>query len=118
MRMREFFCGVIAGFSLFTIPPRNAITPCMTKDNHTTRLKRILYRSSNRGWKETDLLIGKFAERNLHSLNAQELDDFEALLDESDPDIFDWVTGKLAVPQKFDTGVMAKLKRFKLAASS
>ena len=87
----------------------------MTEEK-SIRIKRLLYRSSNRGWKETDLLIGTFAARYLPSLSEHELDDFEALLSESDPDIFDWMTGKAPIPQQFDTGVMTKLRQFKYAS--
>lgn len=83
-------------------------------DDKTIRIKRLFYRSSNRGWKETDLLIGQFAARNLPLFSDEELDDFEKLLDESDPDIFGWVTGKQDIPEEFNTGVMDKLRKFKL----
>jgi len=86
----------------------------MMTETKEIRLKRLYYRSANRGWKETDLLIGTFAARNLSLLTDQEIDDFDALLDESDPDIFGWITGKQEIPEKFDTSVMEKLRNFKL----
>lgn len=85
----------------------------MTEEK-SIRIKRLLYRSSNRGWKETDLLIGTFAARNLHGFSDQELDDFEKLLEESDPDIFGWITGKQDIPEEFNTEVMSKLRKLKL----
>jgi antitoxin CptB len=86
----------------------------MTDNDTLTRRKRLYYRSANRGWKETDLLVGRFAEQHLPQMSLSELDDFEALLDESDPDIFGWITGKQEIPEKFNTPVMEKLRSFKL----
>jgi antitoxin CptB len=61
-----------------------------------TRLKRLHYRSSHRGNKEMDIVFTRFAEHGLEGLSAAELDDYEALLDEADSDLWDWVTGKPA----------------------
>jgi antitoxin CptB len=58
------------------------------------RLKRLLYRSWHRGCKETDIVLGNFAEENLGKLDALQLDMYEKLLDEQDWDIWNWLTGK------------------------
>lgn len=55
-------------------------------------LKRIYYRSWHRGCKETDLVLGPFAERHLASLSPEMLALYEALLDENDWDIWQWVS--------------------------
>ena len=49
------------------------------------RVKRLIYRSSYTGMKETDLLLGQFAARHLPELSDDELEVFEALLDAGDP---------------------------------
>lgn len=74
------------------------------------RLKRILYRARHRGMQETDLLLGRFAERRLAELSPGQLDRFEALLDQPDNDLFDWITGKRQAPSAFDHDVLAMLK--------
>ncbi len=76
------------------------------------RLKRLLYRARHRGMQETDLLLGRFAERRLGELSASQLDRFEELLDQSDNDLFDWITAKRAAPAGFDHDVLAMLKSF------
>lgn len=43
-------------------------------------------------------MVGRFAEAYVPKLDEAGLDIFEEFLDESDPDIFDWVTGKAAMP--------------------
>lgn len=76
------------------------------------RLKRLLYRARHRGMQETDLLLGRFAERRLGEMSASQLDRFEELLDQSDNDLFDWITAKRAAPVVFDHDVLAMLKSF------
>lgn len=64
------------------------------------------------GSNENDILFGGFAERYLHTLSSEQLDRFEALIAETDTDLFNWVTGKVPVPAHLDDEVMAKLKVF------
>ena len=63
--------------------------------------KRILYRCSHRGMKELDELLGNFTRQHLDSISNQMLVDFEALLDESDNDLFNWIIGNELGPQQF-----------------
>lgn len=63
------------------------------------RLKRLKMRSMRRGIKEMDIILTRFAEARLERLSPQELDRFEALLEENDQDLYQWVTGQSAPPQ-------------------
>jgi antitoxin CptB len=76
------------------------------------RLKRIIYRARHRGMQETDLLLGRFAERRLDGLSPDQLDRFERLLDQPDNDLFDWITDKRPAPAAFDHDVLAMLRAF------
>ncbi len=76
------------------------------------RLKRIMYRARHRGMQETDLLLGRFAERRLEGLSPAQLDRFEQLLDAPDNDLFDWITDKRPAPAAFDHDLLAMLKEF------
>ena len=58
------------------------------------RLKRLRYRSWHRGCKETDLILGRFADGGLSTLPEPMLTVYEQLLDENDADIWDWIIGK------------------------
>ncbi len=64
--------------------------------DHTTLLKRLRYRSWHRGCKETDLILGRFADEKLAGLAPALLPAYEKLLDENDADIWDWISGKAA----------------------
>lgn len=78
-------------------------------------MRRLIYRASYTGMKETDLLLGQFAKRHLPELTRPQLHEFEALLDAGDPSIFAWVRGDEAVPEAYDTAVFALIKDFQVA---
>jgi antitoxin CptB len=70
------------------------------------RRKRLLYRSWHRGTREADLLLGPFAERHLAALTPRQLDCYEALLDENDGTLYDWISGRGAPPPDRDSDVL------------
>lgn len=74
------------------------------------RRKRLLHRSRYRGFLESDLVFRKFAEVLLPGLSALDLARYEALLEESDQDLWAWVTGRRRVPARHDHAVMARLR--------
>jgi antitoxin CptB len=76
------------------------------------RRRRILFRAWHRGMKETDLILGGFADAEIAGLSDQELEDFENLLDAMDRDVFGWVTGEFEPPKMFDTGLFRKICAF------
>ena len=84
-------------------------------DEIENRRRRLLYRSLYRGNKENDILLGQFARAQIGEFGAADLDQYEALLEESDNDIFDWVAGRAAVPPAKDTPVLRRLIAFKVS---
>ncbi len=80
------------------------------------RRKRLRYQSWHRGTKEIDLMLGRFADTMLARLTAEQLDRYETLLANPDPDIYLWISGGEAVPEAFDSDVMKMLKNFKYQA--
>lgn len=83
----------------------------MSKDD---RLKRMRYRAWHRGTKESDFILGTFADARLPSLDDEALDAFEVLLDVADPVIYDWVIGRVPVPDEMNTPLMRELLAFKI----
>jgi succinate dehydrogenase assembly factor 2 len=63
------------------------------------RRKRLVYRAKQRGWLEVDLLLGTWANQNVHSLNADELDQFEAFVNLESTDIYNIITLRSDVPE-------------------
>ena len=80
-----------------------------TREN---RIRRLIYQSSYTGTRETDLLLGQFANRYLNDLEDQQLDDYEALLSQGDQNILAWVRGDLKIPANLDSIVFSLVKDF------
>lgn len=76
------------------------------------RRKRLLFRSWHRGTRESDLILGRFADAHLAGLDEPQLDRYEALLDCADADIFDWVAGRAAPPPEYDHDVTRLILSF------
>lgn len=69
-----------------------------TREN---RLKRMKMRSMRRGIKEMDIILSHFANTRLDAMNEAELDHYDALLEENDQDLYQWVSGQAAGPAHF-----------------
>lgn len=65
------------------------------------RLKRLKMRSMRRGIKEMDIILERFADDTLAGMDADALDLYEALLNENDQDLYQWVTGQQPAPDRF-----------------
>jgi antitoxin CptB len=74
--------------------------------------KKLLYRAIHRGCKETDIIIGKFAESEIESLNSSELLDLEKLLEIDDGTIYKWATEKTQIDAEFNTSLWRNIKAF------
>ena len=74
------------------------------------RRKRLFFRAQRRGFKEVDLIFGAFAETHLSGLSEAELDDFEALLEAPDQEVYSWLRGHAPVPATYDNTVFARLR--------
>ncbi|MDE3059710.1 MAG: succinate dehydrogenase assembly factor 2 [Pseudomonadota bacterium] len=70
--------------------------------DHALLLKRLRYRSWHRGCKETDLVLGNFADTHLAGLAPELLPAYERLLDENDADIWEWLAGKASSPAEYE----------------
>ena len=86
----------------------------MDADKLEISRKKLRFRSWHRGTKEMDTLLGSFADRHLPGFSAQQLDRYETLLQNSDPDLYNWISGREAVPEPHDHDVMALLKTFRI----
>ncbi len=89
----------------------------MSDDSEAHRRKRLLYQSMHRGTKEADLIFGGFAHAHMPSLTADQFAKFEALLEESDPDLMSWIGGQVAPPAVHDNDVIAMIRSFKYGLS-
>lgn len=82
-------------------------------DELEIRRKRLRFRSWHRGTREMDLLVGQFADRHLAGFDSAQLDRYEGLLLEADPDLYNWMIGALEPPPELDHDVMKLIRNFK-----
>ena len=82
--------------------------------NRDNLKKQIMYRSSHRGTKEMDLLLGSFVKKYINIFDYNELLSLYEILEKDDDVIFKWYTGKkenINIPKN---KVSDTLKKFKL----
>ena len=85
----------------------------MTVENIENQRKRLIYRSGHRGTREMDLLLGSFADKYAPGFSAGELDMYAALLENNDPDLYNWIIGVETLPANITNDVFEKLKGHK-----
>jgi antitoxin CptB len=81
-----------------------------------TRLKRLKFRAWHRGFREADLILGPFADKYAHTLTPEQLDAFEALMEQADQDIYEWIVERTPTPPEFDDEIMRMIKTFRFEA--
>lgn len=73
--------------------------------------KQLLYRSTHRGCKETDFLIGEYAKSDIAKMEQADLDLFSEFIEENDWELYDWLLGKIVGPEKYDH-FLAAIRKF------
>ena len=76
--------------------------------------KQIIYRSSHRGSKEMDLILGNFVKEHINKFNYKDLLDLKNLLHLEDQIIYSWYFENNLSEQICETKVSKMLKNFKL----
>lgn len=80
----------------------------------TARRKRLYFRSWHRGTQEADLLLGRFADRHLATMDEQALAEFEAVLEVPEPDLLAWYMGHVEVPPAQQSATLSLILDFKV----
>ena len=68
--------------------------------------KKALYRSLHRGCKETDILLGKFAEAKLNELSETEFALYDEFIQEDDAEIYDWLLSATSTKEKYQNLIL------------
>ena len=76
------------------------------------RRKRLLFRAWRRGVRETDLIVGRFADVYIDKFDYGALDAFERLIEVPNAELYSWVSGEAVAPADHDTSVLRDLKSF------
>ena len=80
------------------------------------RRRKLLFMCWHRGIREMDLIMGRFADENIHHLTEQEVADLERLSEQPDQNLLGWFTGEFVTPAEYDTPVFRKMRAFNARA--
>lgn len=69
------------------------------QESKRTLFNRLLYRSKQRGFLELDLVLGKWVQNNIHSLDENHIRSLIHLLDVENPDLWKWLSGQEQPPE-------------------
>ena len=73
------------------------------------RQRRLLFRALHRGTKECDLMLGGFVRRHIAALDAEALDQLEAILELPDVDLTEWLSGRRPIPAEADSPLLRRI---------
>lgn len=78
------------------------------------RRRKVLFRAWHRGMREMDYVLGTFTNAEIENLDEQELDQFEELMQEPDPEMYKWLSGSVPVPAAWDVPIVNRIRKFHL----
>ena len=81
----------------------------------TNKRKQLIFRSWHRGTKEMDLIMGSFADKYVPDYAEDDLDLYAAVLEYSDPDLYNWISGKETPPANVHNTVLDQLMAHQFA---
>ena len=80
------------------------------------RRRKLLFMCWHRGIREMDLIMGRFADENIHRLSEQEVAELERLAEQPDQNLLGWFTGEFETPAEYDTPVFRRMREFNARA--
>lgn len=89
-----------------------------TPDPLDARRRRLIWRASHRGMKEIDLIVGTYARREAKTMDEAAIAAFEALLGNTDADLYDWLVRCLTPPADADRELIEALKKIRFETPS
>ncbi len=88
--------------------------PTITPLEH--KRKQLTFRSWHRGTKEMDLLMGTFADTYLPTFTAAELNEYENVLKENDPNLYSWIMGTRQPPEDIVTPTLLRVLKHRFSS--
>jgi succinate dehydrogenase flavin-adding protein (antitoxin of CptAB toxin-antitoxin module) len=74
--------------------------------------KRLIYKSNNRGLKETDIILGGFVNQNINQLNEEHLKMLDEILNQPDIDLYNWITQNKKTPDQYNNKIMKMIQEW------
>ncbi len=84
-----------------------------SSDGLDVRRRKLLFRAWHRGMREMDLIMGRFADAAVATLDDAEIAAFEHLIELPDPQVLSWLMGEVPVPAEEDTPLFRRMRDFK-----
>ncbi|KAK4362095.1 hypothetical protein RND71_017336 [Anisodus tanguticus] len=101
-------------FSRF-ISSNEAINIDLSNEESKRRLcNRLIYRSKQRGYLELDLVLGKWVEEHVQSMDENGIKSLVNVLDLENPDLWKWLTGQEQPPDAISTNPVFSAVREKV----
>ena len=82
--------------------------------NKKNLINQIIYRSTHRGSKEMDILLGDFVKRNINKFDDKELLDLDNILNYDDEVLYKFYFDKSANKLIINNKIIKMFKKFKL----
>ena len=82
--------------------------------NKKNLINRIIYRSTHRGSKEMDIILGSFVKKNIDKFDDNELLDLDKILNYEDEILYKFYIDKSVNKLIVNNKIMKMLKKFKL----
>jgi len=76
--------------------------------------KKIIYKSSYRGIKELDIILGSFVNKYLNDLNHEDLNNLLEFLENNDDDIFKYKQGLILNKKIKESNITNLFKNFSI----
>ena len=83
-----------------------------TSEGLDARRKRMMFRAWHRGTKELDIILGSFADTHLGAMSDEELDAFEKLMEVPEPDLYNWIAGRVPLPDNYQGPLLEQIIAF------
>nr|AKM76888.1 ankyrin repeat family protein [Francoa sonchifolia] len=91
--------GWVSRFSTTNTTAQTIAVDLSNEESKRRLVNSILYRSKQRGFLELDLVLGKWVEEHVHSMDENGIKFLLHVLDLENPDLWKWLTGQEQPPE-------------------
>ncbi|CAN6718324.1 unnamed protein product [Malus baccata var. baccata] len=109
----QFGCGLVQR-SYSANNGSNLDIDLSNQESKRRLVNRLIYRSKQRGFLELDLVLGKWVEEHIHSMDEQGIKSLVDVLDLENPDLWKWLSGQEQPPEALQTNPVFSAVRNKI----